>query len=90
VPPLTQSTPLPVWTARSGEYLTAVIKTWARKAGYHVVIATTADWRLEVPFRDVGTLDEALKQLVLGFANTGTPPYIQLFPNNVLKLGGGQ
>jgi hypothetical protein len=80
--------PLPVWTARSGEYLTTVVRRWARVVHYSVVVATTADWKLAVPFRDVGTFEEALKQLVVGFQTTGAPPYIQLFPNNVLKIGG--
>lgn len=81
--------PLPVWTARSGQFLITVVRAWARKAGYSVIVATNDDWKLEVPVSVQSTFEDALKTLVAGFQMNGAPPYIQLFPNHVLKIGGG-
>ncbi|WP_127903568.1 TcpQ domain-containing protein [Solirhodobacter olei] len=80
---------LPVWRARGGQYLTTVVREWAKKAGYRVIIATNADWKLAVPVAVQADFSGALKILVAGFDDSGAPPFIQMFPNKVLKIGGG-
>ena len=79
--------PLPVWNAKSGEYLSDVIKRWGKTAGYKVIVTGHAAWRLGVPVREVGTFKETLERLVKGFATDGRPPSVRVFSNKVIKIG---
>lgn len=80
---------LPTWTARSGEFFSDVVKRWAKTEGYSVIFSTTADWRLAVSVSEQGSFEEVLDRLAKGLGANGRPPFIQLFPNKVLKIGGG-
>lgn len=81
--------PLPVWTARPGEYFSDVVKRWAKDEGYSVVFSTTADWKLAVAVSERGTFEDVLDRLAKGLGANGRPPFIQLFPNKVIRIGGG-
>ena len=89
VEPTPPAPPLPVWTAKSGEYFSDVVKRWGKAEGYNVLFATTADWRLAVPVREQGRLEDVLDKLAKGLSSNGRPPFIQLFPNKVIRIGGG-
>ena len=80
---------LPTWTARSGEFFSDVVKRWAKKEGYSVVFATTADWKLAVAVSEQGSFEDVLDRLAQGLGANGRAPFIQLFPNKVIKIGGG-
>jgi hypothetical protein len=81
--------PLPLWTARSGEFFSDVVTRWAKDEGYTVVVSTTADWKLAVAVSERGTFEDVLDRLAKGLGANGRPPFIQLFPNKVIKIGGG-
>ena len=80
--------PLPVWTAKRGEYLADVLRRWGKVAGYTVIIDSTDAWRLGVPIRLKAGFEDAVDELVSGLAHDGTPPRVRLYPNAVLRLGG--
>lgn len=89
VAPVPPAVVLPVWSARSGEYFSDVVKRWAKSEGYSVVFSTTADWKLAVSVSERGTFEDVLDRLAKGLGANGRPPFIQLFPNKVIKIGGG-
>ena len=84
---VTPAKPLPVWKARSGEYLTDVIKRWGKTAGYQVIATGTGDWKLKVPLKEVGSFEDALRRIVKGFSSQGYPPSVRVFSNKVVKIG---
>ena len=79
--------PLPVWRAKSGEYLSDVVKRWGKTAGYKVIVSGPSAWRLNVPVKEVGTFEETLSRLVKGFSADGQPPSVRVFSNKVIKIG---
>ena len=79
--------PLPVWHAKSGEYLTDTLRRWGKTAGYKILKEGSDDWRLSVPVSVKGTFEEAIAQLVRGFEGTGRPPGISIYSNKVVKVG---
>jgi hypothetical protein len=79
--------PLPVWRAKSGEYLSDVIKRWGETAGYTVIVGDGGDWRLGVPVQETGTFEDTLAKLIKGFAANGQPPAVRVFSNKVIKIG---
>ena len=85
VAPVPKPAPLPTWRAKSGEYLTDVMRRWGKTAGYKVVKEGSDDWRLSVPVAVKGTFEEALQQIVTGFESTGRPPGVSIYSNKVVK-----
>ena len=85
--PVPVSAPLPVWKAKSGEYLTDTLRRWGKTAGYKVLKEGTDDWRISVPVSVRGTFEEAIAQLVRGFEGTGRPPGVSIYSNKVVKVG---
>ena len=82
-----EAKPLPVWHAKSGEYLSDVIKRWGKAAGYTVIVGDGAEWRLGVPVRETETFENTLAKLIKGFAANGQPPAVRVFSNKVIKIG---
>lgn len=82
--------PLPVWRAKSGEYLSDVIKRWGKTAGYTVIVGDGGDWRLGVPVQETGTFENTLAKLIKGFSANGQPPAVRVFSNKVIKIGAIQ
>ena len=80
--------PLPVWTAKSGEDFAAVLKRWAKAAGYRVVVGTTDAWTLAVPVSIRGDFETAVNQLVRGLGSDGKAPPVRVYSNRVIRLGG--
>jgi LysM repeat protein len=85
--PVPIAAPLPVWHAKSGEYLTDTLRRWGKTAGYKIIKEGADDWRLSVPVSVRGTFEEAISQLVRGFEGTGRPPGISIYSNKVVKVG---
>jgi LysM repeat protein len=85
--PVPIAAPLPVWHAKSGEYLTDTLRRWGKTAGYRIIKEGADDWRLSVPVSVRGTFEEATSQLVRGFEGTGRPPGISIYSNKVVKVG---
>ena len=79
--------PLPVWTARPGEFVSDVITRWARKAGHTVVRDGVEEWKLSVPVKISGSFKDALDQLVVGFEGAGRPLAISVYANKVIRIG---
>ena len=83
----TEPPPLPVWTAKRGEYLIDVLTRWGKTAGY-IVISDTADaWKLELNISLRGTFGDVVGDLVKGLAHEGRAPPVRLYPNKVVKVG---
>ena len=80
--------PIPRWTARKGESFLVAVQRWARAAGYTVVVATNEDWTFAVDVNEEGSFRDVLQRVVRGFAAQGTAPAVQVFSNNVVKIGG--
>lgn len=87
VPAPPQPAPVPVWTAQKGEHFTTVITRWAAAAGYTVVLETNEDWQFSVPVNEQGSFRDVLQRVVRGLAAQGTAPAVQVFNNNVVKIG---
>ena len=87
VVPVKVAAPLPVWKAKSGEYLTDTLRRWGKTAGYKVLKEGADDWRISVPVTVMGTFEEATAQLVRGFEGTGRPPGVSIYSNKVVKVG---
>lgn len=85
--PIKPAKPLPIWTARSGEYLSDVIKRWGKKAGYKIILTGSDAWLLHVPIKEVGTFEDSLQRLIKGFSAQGTAPSVRIFSNKVIKIG---
>jgi LysM repeat protein len=85
--PAPVAAPLPVWKAKSGEYLTDTLRRWGKTAGYKVLKEGADDWRISVPVTVMGTFEEATAQLVRGFEGTGRPPGVSIYSNKVVKVG---
>ena len=85
--PVPVAAPLPVWKAKSGEYLTDTLRRWGKTAGYKVLKEGADDWRISVPVTVKGTFEEATAQLVRGFEGTGRPPGVSIYSNKVVKVG---
>lgn len=88
VSPLPTPAPIPRWTARKGESFVVAVQRWARAAGYTVVVATNEDWTFAVDVNEEGSFRDVLQRVVRGFAAQGTAPAVQVFSNNVVKIGG--
>ncbi|WP_170566163.1 TcpQ domain-containing protein [Ruegeria atlantica] len=84
---LPQPKPLPVWTARPGEFATDVVQRWAKKAGYKVVREGVDEWKISVPIRIQGSFRDALTQLTVGFQGSGRPLAISVYSNKVIRIG---
>lgn len=82
-----QAVPLPVWTARPGEYVSDVVKRWAKKAGHTVVHEGVDEWRITVPVSIQGSFKDALKELIVGFEGSGRPLAISIYANKVVRIG---
>ena len=80
--------PVPVWTAKRGDYLRDVLMRWGKTAGWTVIVDSTDAWRLAVPVRIQAPFDEAVGEIVRGLGHSGLPPRVRLYPNKVLRLGG--
>ncbi|MDX8355411.1 TcpQ domain-containing protein [Cognatiyoonia sp. IB215182] len=80
--------PIPRWTARKGESFLVAVQRWARAAGYTVVVETNEDWTFAVDVNEEGSFRDVLQRVVRGFAAQGTAPAVQVFSNNVVKIGG--
>ena len=80
--------PIPRWTARQGESFLVAVQRWARAAGYTVVVETNEDWTFAVDVNEEGSFREVLQRVVRGFGAQGTAPAVQVFSNNVVKIGG--
>ncbi len=80
--------PIPKWTAREGESFVAAAQRWGRAAGYTVVVETNEDWTFAVDVNEEGSFRDVLQRVVRGFGAQGTPPAVQIFSNNVVKIGG--
>ena len=85
--PTPKPVPLPVWSAKSGEYLTDVLARWGKAEGYKVINEGSDDWRLGVAVQVRGTFEEAVAQIVRGFEGTGRPPGVSIYSNKVIKVG---
>lgn len=83
-----QAAPIPTWSARRGEGFTSTVEKWARAAGYTVVIETAEDWTFAVDINERGSFRDVLQRVVRGLGAQGTPPAVQIFSNNVVKIGG--
>jgi LysM repeat protein len=79
--------PLPVWTARRGESLEAVLKRWAKKSGYKVTVQTDREWILAVPVSIQGEFTKAVQELVKGLAAGSSSPPVRIYKNKTIKLG---
>lgn len=87
-PALQTPAPLPVWTAKSGEYFSDALTRWGKQAGYKVVIDTREDWQFSVAVSEQGTFQDVLQRVVRGLAAQGTAPAVQVYANNVITVGG--
>lgn len=83
-----QAAAIPTWSARRGEGFTSTVEKWARAAGYTVVIETAEDWTFAVDINERGSFRDVLQRVVRGLGAQGTPPAVQIFSNNVVKIGG--
>ena len=86
-PQSTTTPPLPVWTARPGEFVADVVDRWAKRAGHTVVRDGVEEWKITVPVRISGSFKDALDQLVVGFEGSGRPLAISLYANKVIRIG---
>ncbi len=86
-PQSTTTPPLPVWTARPGEFVADVVDRWAKRAGHTVVRDGVEEWKITVPVRISGNFKDALDQLVVGFEGSGRPLAISLYANKVIRIG---
>ena len=77
----------PIWTARKGEAFTAVVKRWAKRAGYTVIADTHDAWKLDVSVRLGGAFRDAVGGLVRGLAHDGVAPPVRIYPNKVVRIG---
>ena len=75
--------PLPVWTARPGEFVSDVITRWAKTAGHTVVRDGVEEWKISVPVKIRGSFKDALDQLITGFEGSGRPLAISVYANKV-------
>ena len=79
--------PLPVWTAKRGEFLIDVLTRWGKTAGYTVISDTADAWKLELDISLRGTFGDVVGDLVKGLAHEGRAPPVRLYPNKVVKVG---
>ena len=79
--------PLPVWTAKRGEFLIDVLTRWGKTAGYTVISDTADAWKLELNISLRGTFGDVVGDLVKGLAHEGRAPPVRLYPNKVVKVG---
>ena len=79
--------PLPVWTARPGEFASDVVTRWAKRAGHTVVRDGVEEWKITVPVTIQGSFKDALDQLVVGFEGSGRPLAISIYANKVIRIG---
>jgi LysM repeat protein len=79
--------PIPVWTARKGDTFTSTIQKWGQTAGYTVVVETTEQWQFDVDVSEQGSFRDVLGRVVRGLGAQGVPPVVQVFSNNVIKIG---
>uniref|UniRef100_UPI0037296CAC TcpQ domain-containing protein n=1 Tax=Yoonia sp. R2-816 TaxID=3342638 RepID=UPI0037296CAC len=87
-PALPTPAPIPRWTARQGESFLVAVQRWARAAGYTVVVETNEDWTFAVDVNEEGSFRDVLQRVVRGFGAQGAAPAVQVFSNNVIKIGG--
>ncbi|WP_298937282.1 LysM peptidoglycan-binding domain-containing protein [uncultured Ruegeria sp.] len=80
-------TPLPLWTARSGEYVTNVIKRWSKSADYTYQQVGIDESEVTVPIYVRGSFKDALKELIGGFEGSGRPLPISIYSNGVVRIG---
>lgn len=85
--PTPQPAPVPTWTARKGDTFTSTVQNWAERAGYTVVVETTEQWRFDVEVSEQGSFRDVLGRVVRGLGAQGVPPVVQVFSNNVIKIG---
>ncbi len=79
--------PLPVWTARPGEYVSDVVERWGKTAGYKVTQDGVDEWQVIVPIVFQGSFKDALKELIRGFESSGRPLPISIYANKVVRIG---
>ncbi|EEE35259.1 LysM domain protein [Rhodobacteraceae bacterium KLH11] len=85
--PVQTVAPLPVWTARPGEYVSDVVARWGRTAGYKVTRDGVEEWKVIVPIVFQGSFQDALKELIRGFEGSGRPLPISIYANKVVRIG---
>ena len=85
--PAPQPAPVPTWTARKGDTFTSTVQKWAERAGYTVVVETTEQWKFDVDVSEQGSFRDVLGRVVRGLGAQGVPPVVQIFSNNVIKIG---
>lgn len=85
--PTPEPASVPTWTARKGEMFTSTIQKWAERAGYTVVVETTEQWVFDVDVSEQGSFRDVLGRVVRGLGAQGVPPVVQVFSNNVVKIG---
>lgn len=85
--PAPQPAPVPTWTARKGDTFTSTVQKWAERAGYTVVVETTEQWKFDVDVTEQGSFRDVLGRVVRGLGAQGVPPVVQVFSNNVIKIG---
>lgn len=88
-PQLTVDQPvaLPVWQAEAGSKFTVIVKAWAERAGYTVVIDTREEWVIDLPVSITAPFTEALEELTRGLAASGTAPVTRIYSNRVVRIG---
>jgi hypothetical protein len=79
------------WTARVGETLQSVLKTWGDLAGWTVVWQSDRDYPVDAQATFSGDFTSAASQLLDGFATAVPAPYAHLYRgNHVILVQSGE
>ena len=78
--------PAPIWTAKKGEDLEAVLKRWAKIENYNLVTDTQNAWTLTAPVSIQGDFRGSVKTLIKGLQRSNPIPRVVFFSNNTLEL----
>ena len=87
-PPLASLTPPAASTSWPvAVSLRSTLLTWAQREGWPAPqFLTEADWAVDVPGSVVGTIEDALKALVVGFGESQPRPRLQVTGNHVILV----
>lgn len=74
-----------VWPVQGS--LKTTLRVWAQRQGWPAPqFLTDADWAIDVPGTVSGSIDEALKALAAGFAQSPSRPRIEVTGNHVILV----